>query len=65
MKIKDIIEKLKKYRGNEDIGIDELNELTNTNSNLTLLDVRSTQEYSEGHLERSNKYTIIRIGNML
>ncbi|MDO5555328.1 MAG: hypothetical protein Q4G09_01340 [Clostridia bacterium] len=60
MSIKDIFNKLKKYRDNEnDIKIEELNEIVKTNPNSILLDVRSPQEYNEGHLNRCNKHTSI------
>lgn len=50
---------LKGYRNSEDINIEELKNLINTNSEIILLDVRSPQEYKEGHLNRSYQYTII------
>lgn len=57
MKIKNI---LKKYRYNEnDININELNEIRKTSKESILLDVRSLQEFNEGHLNRCNKYTIV------
>jgi len=57
MKIKNII---KKYRYNEnDININELNEIRRINRESILLDVRSPQEFNEGHLNRCNKYTIV------
>lgn len=60
MKIKNIFNIIKEYRENEeDISIEELNEIVRTNTNSILLDVRSPQEYKEGYLNRSNKYTII------
>jgi len=43
----------KNYRKSEDINIDELNNLTKSNEEIILLDVRSPQEYNEGHLNRS------------
>ena len=57
--INKFLEKLKKYRNSEDVTIEELNNLVKTNENSILLDVRSPQEYNEGHLNRCNKYTII------
>ena len=60
MRVKNIFNRLKKYRDNEeDININELNEIIKTNSNVVLLDVRSPQEFKEGYLNRSNKHTII------
>lgn len=60
MDVKKIFSNIKKYRGNEnDINIEELNEMIKRNSTLILLDVRSPQEYKEGALNRSNKYTVI------
>ena len=57
MKIKNI---LKKYRYNEiDINISELNEIKRINEDAIILDVRSPQEFNEGHLKRCNKYTIV------
>ena len=47
------------YRNSEDINIVELNSLINTNKEVILLDVRSPQEYNEGHLNRSYKYSTI------
>ena len=62
MKIKNI---LKKYRYNEnDININELNKIKRINTDVIILDVRSPQEFNEGHLKRSNKYTIIWIGRV-
>lgn len=43
----------KNYRNLEDINIDELKNLINENKEIILLDVRSPQEYKEGHLNRS------------
>ena len=37
----------------DEINTDELNKLKREHSNLTLLDVRSPQEYDEGHLPGS------------
>lgn len=42
----------KNYRNSEDINIEELRNLLNTNREIILLDVRSPQEYKEGHLIR-------------
>ena len=48
MKLKNIV---KYYRCNrKDIDINELTGILNTNENIVLLDVRSPQEYKEGHL---------------
>lgn len=44
---------LGKYRYAEDIGIKELNTLIRQNPDCILLDVRSVQEYKEGHLNRA------------
>jgi len=49
----------KNYRNSEDINMDELNNLIKSNKEIILLDVRSSQEYKEGHLNRSYKYSII------
>lgn len=46
---------LKKCRYSEkDININELKEIRIINKKAILLDVRSPQEYNEGHLNRSN-----------
>lgn len=45
---KRIINKL--YRHKEDIDIKEMMEILKTNDNAILLDVRSIQEYNEGHI---------------
>jgi len=49
--LKRIIRKF--YRYKENITKEEMKEILRTNSNAILLDVRSHQEYKEGHLERS------------
>jgi len=49
----------KNYRNSEDINIEELNNLMKLNKEIILLDVRSPQEYKEGHLKRSYKYSTI------
>lgn len=46
--LKRIIRKL--YRDKENITLREMKEILKTNSNVTILDVRSMQEYKEGHL---------------
>ena len=57
MNIKSIFNK---YRYNENnININELKQIK-MNTEAVLLDVRSPQEFNEGHLNRYNKYTIIR-----
>ncbi len=38
------------YRHRENITLDEMFEILKTNDNVTLVDVRSMQEYNEGHL---------------
>lgn len=38
------------YRSKEDITMKEFQELIKANNNIVLLDVRSIQEYNEGHL---------------
>lgn len=50
MKISDFIKKIKNYRVEKEINIEELNQIIKTNQNIILLDVRSPQEYKEGHL---------------
>lgn len=59
MNIRKFLGRLKEYRNNEDIGIEELKNIIKMNETSILLDVRSPQEYNEGHLNRSNKHTII------
>lgn len=55
MSIKKIFNNLKKYRyKNEDININELQEIIKMNPDSVLLDVRSPQEFNEGHLNRCN-----------
>lgn len=54
MNISKFLESLKKHRNNEDISIEELENIIKTNEETILLDVRSPQEYKEGHLNRSN-----------
>lgn len=44
----------KNYRNSKDINIGELRNILNTNQETILLDVRSLQEYKEGHLNRSD-----------
>ncbi len=41
------------YRHKENITINEMLEILKTNDNAILIDVRSVQEYSEGHLPQS------------
>ena len=49
--LKRIIRKF--YRYKENITKEEMKEILRANNNVILLDVRSHQEYKEGHLERS------------
>lgn len=48
---KKLIKKI--YRHKENITIKEMLEILKTNSNVVLLDVRSSQEYIEGHIRGS------------
>ena len=48
---KRILRKL--YRHKENISVNEMFEIIKTNENTVLLDVRSTQEYQEGHITGS------------
>ena len=48
---KKIIKKI--YRHKEDISVREMFEIIKTNNNAILLDVRSKQEYEEGHINGS------------
>lgn len=59
MNIKSLLGKLRQYRNSEDISIQELNNIIKMNEEAILLDVRSPQEYREGHLNRSSQHTII------
>lgn len=52
MNIKNLLGKLRQYRNNGDISIQELNNIIKMNEEAILLDVRSPQEYREGHLNR-------------
>lgn len=42
----------KSYRYKENITIKEMLDIIKTNDNVVLLDVRSMQEYKEGHIAR-------------
>lgn len=53
------IKRTKKYRTNKDISIEELKNIIDLNNKAVLLDVRSPQEYNEGHLNRRNKHSFI------
>lgn len=57
--INKFFKKIKKYRDDENITIGELNNIIKMNKQVILLDVRSPQEYKEGHLNRGYKYSII------
>lgn len=59
MNISIILKKIRRCRNNQDIKIEELKDIMNLDEQVILLDVRSPQEYAEGHLNRSYKYTII------
>lgn len=52
MNLKELLKKFKEYRNDEDITIDELRNIAKINEEVILLDVRSPQEYNEGHLNR-------------
>ncbi len=54
MNINKLLVKLKKYRNDEDISIEEVKNIIKVNEESILLDVRSPQEYKEGHLNRGN-----------
>ena len=47
------------YRHREDITVKEMLEIMKTNDNTILLDVRSSQEYKEGHVARKYKHSSI------
>ena len=42
-----------KYRSDKNILIEELRNIMKTNEEAILVDVRSPQEYNEGHINRS------------
>ena len=48
---KNIIKKI--YRHKENITVEEMLEIIKTNNNVIVLDVRSKQEYNEGHVSGS------------
>ena len=48
--INKFLAKIKKHRNDENINIIELNNILRINNDCILLDVRSPQEYGEGHL---------------
>lgn len=50
MNIKEFLIRLKNKRNNGNIGIEELKNIIKMNETAVLLDVRSPQEYNEGHL---------------
>ena len=51
MNIINILKKIRNYnREDNEISIEEVNEIIRVNPNTILLDVRSPQEYKEGHL---------------
>lgn len=52
MKIIDAIRKIK-IRSSEDISMNELKTILANNKNVVLLDVRSKQEFNEGHLKNA------------
>lgn len=52
MKIIEIIKRIKK-RYSEDISLKEAKNIINNNENIVLLDVRSSQEFNEGHLRNA------------
>ena len=48
--LKKVLRKL--YRYKENITVKEMLDIIKTNDNVVLLDVRSMQEYKEGHIAR-------------
>ncbi len=52
MNINNFLLKLRGYRNDEDITIEEVRNIIKMNEESILLDVRSPQEYGEGHLNR-------------
>lgn len=57
--LKKIFKKL--YREKENITIKEMQNIMKTNENVVLLDVRSHQEYKEGHLRGSINIPVFNI----
>lgn len=55
--LKKLIKRFYRYR--ENITVKEMLEIIKTNDNVVLLDVRSFQEYKEGHIGRKLKYSSI------
>lgn len=51
-----------KYRQRDEITIEEVYHILNNNSNAVLLDVRSNQEYNEGHLQGSINIPLYDLG---
>lgn len=51
MNFRKMRKKLKRYRINEDLSFEEMQDFLNRVKNVILLDVRSKQEYEEGHLK--------------
>lgn len=51
------------FRDKENISIKEAEEILKTNENVILLDVRSKQEYQEGHLQGSINIPVYDIQN--
>lgn len=53
MRVKNLLQVFKEYRNNENINMEELKQIMKTNEKTILLDVRSPQEYNEGHLNEA------------
>ena len=49
---KKVLKSIGRYR--ENITIDEMIEIIKNNENVVLLDVRSSQEFKEGHIRRKH-----------
>ena len=63
MSIKNIFRKICKRKDKDDITIQELNYMIKKLDNAILMDVRSTQEYAEGHLPYSINLPLYEIEN--
>lgn len=50
MYIQNFLNKIKKYREGESVNLEEIKDILKSNKEAILLDVRSNQEYKEGHL---------------
>ena len=59
MKLERFLNRMREHRNSKDINIDEVMDIIENNRESVILDVRSPQEFGEGHLNRCNKYSTI------